>query len=67
MDEQETIERTVIGKRIVAVAWLPVLEREGLLDLESLTLEGGTVLKFRPDNHWNRVIAEIEESEHANT
>jgi len=69
MIDQETIERAVIGKRVVAVAWLPIPALEDAFQLESITLEGGTKLNL---DYWIKpdfekiVIAEIEEGEDAN-
>lgn len=63
MTEQETIECTILGKRIVAVSWLSV--PGGDCDLESITLEGGTRLNLSA-NHFGEVEAEIEENEDAN-
>ena len=59
MTEQETIEQAVIGKRIVAVSWFPVFPSEGVVSLESLTLQGGIVLKLRAED--TIVEAKIEE------
>ena len=59
MTEQETIEQAIIGKRIVAVSWFPVLQGEGVFSLESLTLQGGIVLKLRAED--TIVEAKIEE------
>jgi len=46
MTDQEAIERAVIGKRIVAVSWLPIAVDEDVFELESITLEGGTKLNL---------------------
>jgi len=67
--EQQTIERAVIGKRIVAVSWLPVAVDEDVFELESITLEGGTKLNL---SIWYatfgyRIVAGIKENEDANT
>jgi len=58
MSMQETIEKAIIDKRVVAVAWFPVLIDE-IFSLESLTFEGGTVLKLRAED--TVVEAKIEE------
>jgi len=65
MTEQQVIKQSILGKRIIAVAWFPVLQGE-ILSLESLTLEDGTVLKLRADDYWNAAAVKVEESEHAN-
>jgi len=65
MTDQETIERAVIGKRVVAVAWLPYLASCTIIIVESITLEGGIVLKLRGEDPFIAVLAEIEENEHA--
>jgi len=46
MTDQQTIERAVLGKRVVAVSWLPVAVDEDVFELESITLEGGVVLNL---------------------
>lgn len=63
MTDQRTIERAILGKRIVAMSWLPV--PGGGCDLEFITLEGGTKLNLSA-NHFGEVEAEVEENEYAN-
>jgi len=69
--DQETIERAVIGKRVVAVSWLPVSLPFDGLGLESITLEGGTKLRLSAwiTNLRERdvVVIEVEESEDVDT
>jgi len=65
LSEQQIIEQAVIGKRVVAVAWVAGQRWPPLLSLESLTLEGGIVLKLRVDDHWYAVVIEIEETDYA--
>jgi len=65
MTDQQTIERAVLGKRVVAVAWLPYLASRTIIMVESITLEGGIVLKLRGEDPFIAVLAEIEEGKHA--
>ena len=65
MTDQETIDQAVIGKRIVAISWLPIPRFKNLFSLESLTLEDGTVLKLQIDDYWNYVMVKVEEGENA--
>jgi len=44
--DQQTIEQAVLGKRVVAVAWLPVAADGDVFELESITLEGGVMLNL---------------------
>jgi len=71
MTDQQTIERAVLGKRVVAVSWLPVSLPFDGLGLESITLEGGTKLRLSvwitTPRERDVVVAEIEEGEDANT
>jgi hypothetical protein len=46
MPTQETIEKRIIGKRVVAIAWVPVLDKDEFA-VSSITLEGGITLKFQ--------------------
>jgi hypothetical protein len=65
MPTRETIEKTLIGKRIVAVAWVPISGLEGLFVLGSLTLEGGAKLEFSSGDRDCAVLARLKENEHA--
>lgn len=67
MTEQETIEQSILGKRIVAVSWLPIERGEIWMSLEKITLEGGTVLELWASDYDNIVFANVEESEDANS
>jgi len=40
MNEQETIEQAIIGKRVVAIAWVPVSGKDEFA-MSSIMLEGG--------------------------
>lgn len=62
MVEQEAIERSVIGKRVVAVAWVPDPLLEGAFELQSITLEGGIKLNLWVETFREIVMAEIVES-----
>jgi len=64
MSEQETIEKQIIGKRVVAVAWVPVPDVDGLFVLGSIKLEGGAILEFR-GSYYDTVYARIKETDHA--
>jgi hypothetical protein len=46
MPTQEIIEKAIIGKRVVAIAWVPVLDKDEFA-VSSITLEGGITLKFQ--------------------
>lgn len=68
MTEQETIEEAIIGKRIVAVSWLPIAVHEDVFELESITLEDGIILNL---SIWYatfgyRIVAGIKENEDVN-
>jgi len=65
LTEQETIEQAVIGKRIIAVSWLPVPNFDGLLSLESITLEGGLKLDIWASDHGNIVSVDLVGGQHA--
>jgi len=65
MTEQEMIEEAIIGKRIVAVSWLPIPSDNDAFELSSITLEGGITLSLWIDGFPGTIAAEIEESEHA--
>ena len=64
------IEQSILGKRIVAVAWLPVPLLEDGFELQSITLEGGIKLglsaRFTSLRIGDIVVVEIEEKD-ANT
>jgi len=62
--EQETIEKTIIGKRVVAVAWVPVPNVDGLFVLGSIKLEGGAKLEFQGCDG-DAVFARLTEGDHA--
>ncbi|TET13678.1 MAG: hypothetical protein E3J81_08100 [Dehalococcoidia bacterium] len=61
MEQQQVIQETIVGKRIVAVAWLSFPSTEGACELESITLEDGIKLNLWA-NDWEGVVAEIEEN-----
>jgi len=63
MPTQETIENQIIGKRVVAVAWEPVLDRDEFA-VRSITLEGGAVLDFK-GSYYDAVYVRLKESDHA--
>jgi hypothetical protein len=66
MTEEEMINQTIIGKRIVAVAWVPLSRTyKNAFDIESITLEGGVTLKLYTNFFDTIVVAEIEENDHA--
>lgn len=67
MPDQQTIEQAIIGKRIVAVSWLPAPLFGSAFELKVITLEGGVKLNLRPVGYEGMVVVEIEESEDANT
>ena len=64
MTTQETIEKTLIGKRVVAFAWVPVLYVDGLFILDSITLEGGIMLQFQGSDGYD-VFVRLTEGDHA--
>ena len=64
------IEQSILGKRIVAVAWLPMPGFDALFSLESITLEGGSKLEVWASDSRESVCAQVrdsEESEDANS
>ena len=70
MTEQETIKRAIIGKRIVAVSWLPMPGFDALFNLKSITLEGGIKLEVWASDSRESVCAwvkDIEENKDANS
>jgi hypothetical protein len=60
--EQETTEQQIIGKRIVAVAWTPVPDKD-MFAVSSITLEGGTTLDFR-GSYYEAVCVKVKEANH---
>jgi len=68
--DQQTIERAVLGKRVVAVSWLPFALFDDTFELQSITLENGTKLNL---DYWIKpdfekvVIAEVAEGEDVDT
>jgi hypothetical protein len=61
MPTQETIGKRIIGKRIVAVVWVPVRDVDGIFALGSITLEGGLILSFKDGYVYTR----LKEADHA--
>jgi len=62
---QQEIEKTIIGKRVVAVAWVPVPDVDGLFILGSIRLEGGVKLEFWSSDYDDTVYVRLRESDHA--
>jgi hypothetical protein len=60
MPTQETIGKRIIGKRIVAVVWVPVPDKD-MFALGSITLEGGLILSFKDGYVYTR----LKEANHA--
>jgi len=65
LTDQQSIERAVLGKRVVAVSWLPIAADGDVFELESITLEGGTVLNL---SIWHaarkyRIVAGVKENQ----
>ena len=70
MTDQETIGCTILGKRIVAVSWLPMPGFDALFNLESITLEGGIKLEVWVSDSRESVcvwVKDIEENKDANS
>jgi hypothetical protein len=66
MPTQETIEKRIIGKRVVAIAWVPISGLDGLFVLGSVTLEGGARLEFGYELDQDcAVLARLTEDDHA--
>jgi len=63
MNEQETIEQAIIGKRVVAIAWVPVSGKDEFA-VSSIMLEGGTMLDFR-GSYYEAVYVKLREADHA--
>jgi len=63
LTEQETIEKAVIGKRVVAVAWEPGLDRDQFA-VSLITLEGGVTLDFK-GGYYDAVYVKVRENDHA--
>ena len=65
LTDQEMIEQAIIGKRIVAINWLPASAPFGDFELQSITLGGGVQLMLSVwiTNPRERdvVVVEIEE------
>ncbi len=66
LTEQEKINRALIGKRIVAVSWIPIPGFRFRFRLESITLEGGVRLEMCSGSS-ETILARIEESKDDNT
>ena len=60
---EETIEKTIIGKRVVAIAWEPDFDRNRF-GVSSITLEGGVTLDFKGD-YYDAVWTTLRENDDA--
>ena len=65
VEQQRVMQEAIVGKRIVAMAWLPNISVkppfepiEGTFELQSITLEGGVKLNLWASD-WEEVMAEI--------
>ena len=57
----ETIEQPILGKRVVAMSWLPMPGFDALFNLESITLEGGIKLEVWASDSRESVCAWVKE------